>query len=250
MPRFMVTMTKLNKLALITGADITFENQFLIHSPTLKELGEKNISEEDLFKTLRLITISKNQIDYEINAEISNFQLLLGILLNPQFPKEDRNIFFKILEILLQNYNLSLSDIGIVLNDKNQEKFYIINQDNFDTFQQYIKEIFCLDKIFPQENEYNVKSAKAKRIAEQLKERHKILAEKNAENNGNIIGSYLSILSVGMSIPIENVANSTVFQLFYMLDRYTLYYSYDLDVRCKLAGGSGDSKPENWMKIM
>ena len=96
-------MMKLNKLALITGSDILFENQFFIHSPTIEELSLNNITEDELFKTLKLLTICKEDLENEqqFAQEVSNFQLLLAVLFNDKYPEDDRLMFFKILQLNL-----------------------------------------------------------------------------------------------------------------------------------------------------
>ena len=80
---FMVKTMKLNKLALITGSDILFEDQFFIHSPTIEELSLNNITEDELFKVLKLLTICKEDLQNEQTLEdVNNFQLLLAVLFN------------------------------------------------------------------------------------------------------------------------------------------------------------------------
>jgi hypothetical protein len=252
-------MMKLNKLALITGSDILFEDQFFIHSPTIEELSLNNITEDELFKTLKLLTVCKEDLQNEqqfIDKEINNFQLLLAILCNEKYPETDKIMFFKILELLLNNYIVSFSGLGFILNDKNNsESFFFLNEENFDLFQNYIKEIFCFSKIFSSEQskeEYNVVGERAKKIAEQLKKRHEKLAAKNkskTNENACILANYMSILAIGIPCDLNSLVNKTVYQIFNLLDRYSLYYNYDLDVRCKLAGSTEETEVENWMKI-
>jgi hypothetical protein len=40
----------------------------------------------------------------------------------------------------------------------------------------------------------------------------------------------------------------TMFQLYDLVERYMLYINWDMDVRCRLAGGKPDNQPDNWMK--
>lgn len=247
----------MNKLALITGSDILFENQFLIHSPTLIELSDNNISEDLFFKVLKLLTISKEGLQAQKNLdELSNFHLLLAVMFNEQWPSEDRDGFFKVLELLLKDYKISLSEMGFILNDKNKEEsFYCLNAENFNIFQEYIKKIFCMDKIFSssqQSSEYNPSGDRARAIAEKLKQRHQTLAvkdDKKQDKDVSILANYVSILAIGIPCDINDLKNVTVYQLYDLLDRYSLYYNYDLDVRCKLAGSTEKSEVENWMKI-
>ena len=232
---FMVKTMKLNKFCLISGKDIQFENTFYIHAPTIEELGEYNISEDDLLKALRVITITKNVLENIPNEkqDINTFFFFLAVLANPNFPEEDKQNIVNVLSLILNRYKLMLNDKGIMLiNTLDNKQIFYINENNFEIFQNYLREIFCLEKFFPQEQEYNVKSEKARRIAEQLKH------------------SYISILSIGTNTPLDNLINKTIYQIFYLLDRYTLYYNVDLDIRCRLAGSTNDKEMDNWMKII
>ena len=40
----------------------------------------------------------------------------------------------------------------------------------------------------------------------------------------------------------------TIFQLYDLLERYSLFTGWDIDIRSRLAGAKSDSKPDNWMK--
>ena len=60
---------------------------------------------------------------------------------------------------------------------------------------------------------------------------------------------YLSILTIGLnSMSLEDCLNLTLFQMYDLVEGYTLYVNYDIDIRSRLAGGKPDSKPDNWMK--
>ena len=56
-------------------------------------------------------------------------------------------------------------------------------------------------------------------------------------------------LAIGIPCDLNSLVDKTVYQIFNLLDRYSLYYNYDLDVRCKLAGSTEETEVENWMKI-
>lgn len=40
----------------------------------------------------------------------------------------------------------------------------------------------------------------------------------------------------------------TMYQLFDLIERYSLYINWDLDIRSRLAGAKGEKPIENWMK--
>jgi hypothetical protein len=47
---------------------------------------------------------------------------------------------------------------------------------------------------------------------------------------------------------LQELSNLTMFQLYDLIERYMLWTNWDLDIRQRLAGGSPDSTPDNWMK--
>ena len=51
-------------------------------------------------------------------------------------------------------------------------------------------------------------------------------------------------------MPLSEAMNLTMYQLYDLVERYTLYVNWDLDIRQRLAGGKPDSSPDNWMKII
>jgi hypothetical protein len=58
-------------------------------------------------------------------------------------------------------------------------------------------------------------------------------------------------LTVGLdSMSLHDLVNCTMFQLYDLLERYTLYINWDLNLRTRLAGGKPDTQPEDWMKII
>ena len=46
----------------------------------------------------------------------------------------------------------------------------------------------------------------------------------------------------------DTISSLTMFQLYDLVERYSLYQAWDIDMKARLAGAEGDSKVENWMK--
>ena len=40
----------------------------------------------------------------------------------------------------------------------------------------------------------------------------------------------------------------TLYQLLDLIERYSLYVNWDIDIRSRLAGASPGDSPDNWMK--
>ena len=47
---------------------------------------------------------------------------------------------------------------------------------------------------------------------------------------------------------LRECLNLTLYQLFDLLERYSLYIDWDIDIRSRLAGGKSEKELENWMK--
>ena len=81
-----------------------------------------------------------------------------------------------------------------------------------------------------------------------MRGRQRVAAQKG-QSNTSIFSQYLSILTVGLSsMSMQNVMDLTMYQMYDLIERYMLYVNWDIDVRCRLAGGKPDSQPDNWMK--
>ena len=74
------------------------------------------------------------------------------------------------------------------------------------------------------------------------------VAELNGSANASIFSQYLSILSVGLQMSLQDLMDLTMYQLYDLVERYQLYISWDIDIRSRLAGAKPDDRPDNWMK--
>ena len=83
-----------------------------------------------------------------------------------------------------------------------------------------------------------------------MRARQRVAAQKGQdESNASMFAQYLSILTVGLgSMSLKDLINLTMYQLYDLVERYTLYTAWDIDIRSRLAGGKPDSTPDNWMK--
>lgn len=241
----------MNKLALYTGVDLLFEKNFFIHQPTIAEISSM-FTEPEFIKVLQFCTRKPQE-----GMQLNNL-LLFYILLHKgeNVTDEDRNNVALFLNFLFGNCEIKFLEQGIMIAKDAQKDFLILDNNLFIKLQDYIKEIFCIHKLFseqtPQE-EFNPIDAKAAAIAEALNKGRKKVAEAKlnnaAINNKSIFGSYLEILSVGLNLSIKELSNYTLFQLFGVLDRFTKKQSFDIDLECRLAGAKGDKPLEQWMSI-
>ena len=127
---------------------------------------------------------------------------------------------------------------------------FIVDENNFDFFQSYFEQIFCLGG--KAEDKFNPANAAAQKIAEKLMRGRRIVAEQKRTKNGNknvsILSQYTSILSVGLHIPLQDLLDLTIYQLYDLVERYRLWAAWDIDTRARLAGANPESQPDDWMK--
>jgi hypothetical protein len=66
---------------------------------------------------------------------------------------------------------------------------------------------------------------------------------------GSALAQYISTLTVGLnSMSLQKCLDLTIYQMYDLMERYSLYINWDIDLRSRLAGGKPDKPAENWMK--
>jgi len=240
----------LDSLLLLSGNDIPFvEANITIHNPTLKEIAY--VGEENFLNGYQMLNVSKNFLSEEdkVNLEnISNFDILIAILRERNaVMQKNRNCILMVLALLFPSYAISLKKDSIALKKEGTEETYFINRENFNIFQNIIKQMFSFG---PDDNEddFNPNGRLAEKIAKKLKKRHEKLAEIHDQTKVDIYSRYISVLAIGLSLNIRDVIEMTPYQLFDQLNRYVLKDSYNNNIQARLAGAKDIKDPEDWMK--
>ena len=237
------------RLALMTGVDIPIpECQLIAHQPTIKEISY--IGEIDFFIGIQTLSLHKEMFvtseDKNVLDTISNFQIFMMIMTDKE-TKEKKQQVMQVLTIVFPNYKVFLSPNSLIF-QKDKESF-LVDETNFDFFQNTIREIFCSKNGPMDQQAFNPANAKAKEIAEKLMRGRQRVAAQKGFVNSSIFSIYLSSLSVALHMPISYLAeNYTMYMLYDQIERYSLYMNWDIDLRVRLAGGKPDSNPDNWMK--
>ena len=227
-------------LALATGIDIPIpECQLVVHQPTIKEIGA--VGEKEFFTAIQCLCIS-NQMDRTDLEGVSNFQIFMTIM-SDKGSSDKKNMVINTLYLLFPKYHISITPRALLFNLENEN--IIIDENNFSSFQEVLRQISCLNGS--KGDQFNPGNAAAAEIARKLERgRQRVAAQKQgAGNNASVFSQYLSILSVGLHMSLQDLSNLTVYQFYDLIDRYTLYINWDLDLRQRLAGGTPDSKPDN-----
>ena len=234
------------RLALLTGIDIPIkELQVSIHQPTIKEISM--VGEEDFYQGIQCLWVDKNKVleDERLISQTTNFQILMTIMQDPETGKDSKFVVSQVLKLCFPSFNLLVLPRSLLL--KNDQQEVIIDENNFDVLQDILKEIFCYKES--SQDTFNPGNDAAREIAEKLMRGRKRVAAQKSQQDGSILSKYLSILTVGLNtMSLDNLISCTLFQLYDLIERYHLYMSWDLDIRQRLAGGSPDSHPDDWMK--
>lgn len=241
----------MDNLLLLSGNDIPFpQGQVTIHQPTIKEIAY--IGEESFFMGCQLLNFSKNILSKEdkTNLEnVSNFEVLMSIMMDKSKSLQQQKLnVLMVLTLLFPTRRIEYRDSSIVLTDNETGEFGLINKNNFEDFKQVLVEMFDL-KTFKDE-EYNPAGDRARQIAEKLNERKRKLAElkKGDGEKIDILGRYISILSVGLQKDMNVLFGYTVYQLYDEFKRYEAKMSFDFYVQAKAAGAQDIKEVEDWMR--
>lgn len=235
------------RLALMCGTDIPVpECQLVIHQPRIKEIAL--IGEKDFFAGIQCLCISKQMFsqDESLLQNTSNFQIFMTVMQEKE-AIDKKLAVQQLFTILFPQYKVMITPRSIVFSQESGT--IMIDEKNFEFLQNSLSQICCLRSGANNQQSYNPSDKKAREIAEKLmKGRQKIAAEKG-EDNISIFSQYLSILTVGLhSMSLQNLMDLTIYQMYDLIERYSLYMNWDIDVRSRLAGGKPDSQPDNWMK--
>lgn len=246
------------KLALMAGVDIpVVEIQTIIHQPTIKEIAF--IGEKDYFMTLQLLCFNKDTI-IASNPEgssrlvaMNDFQIFMTLVneVQPEHASERKQMLQRMFTLLFPAYQMQFLPSGAMFFNNAQIKHnFTIDENNFSIIKNVITEIGGLNNNMGGSNSsFNPKGQRAAEIAAKIMRGRQRTAKQRGDSSEGILSKYVSILTVGLnSMTLADCLNLTVYQLYDLIERYGLYTQWDLDIRSRLAGGSPDDKPDDWMK--
>ena len=235
------------RLALMCGIDYPVpECQLVIHQPRISEIAY--IGEADFFTGIQCLCLNKSMFvkDESLLANTNNFQIFMTIMSEKE-TADKKFAVQQVCTLLFPKYKVLMTPRTVLLNGEGGS--IQIDEQNFEYLQEAITNICCLKTGPMDQHSFNPANQKAREIAEKLmRGRQRVAAEKGT-NNTSIFSQYLSMLTVGLgSMSLQDTMNLTMFQLYDLVERYMLYINWDMDVRCRLAGGKPEGQPDNWMK--
>ena len=241
------------QLALMTGVDIPIPDcNLVIHQPTIKEISF--MGEKEYFLAIQTLSLDKRSLveDETLLTDLTNFKIFMTIITD-KASLEVKKIVEKAFSLLFPNYSISITNRSIIFilkSNSEDNQPVMLDENNFDTFQEILKQICCLNHNSMQESGFNPQNSRAKEIADKLlKARQRVAAQKHENSNTSLLGQYLSVITVGIgSMSLEDCLNLTMYQVFDLVERYSLYTTWNIDIKVRLAGGKSDKEPDNWMK--
>ncbi len=235
------------RLALITGADIPIpECQLVLHQPTIKEIAF--MGEHEFFVGVQTLTLHKSMFmdkDKGVPESITNFQIFMTIV-NGKETADKKEIVKQLFLIIFPKYKVLFTPNSILFQDDNGN--HMVDASNFESLQEILRMVFCVNSTDMDKQAFNPANDAAKEIAEKLMRGRQRVAAQSGENNHSIFSQYLSVLVIGTQLGFNELQTYTMYQIFDLMERYSLYTNWDIDLRCRLAGGKPDTQPDNWMK--
>lgn len=240
-------MDKDLRLALMTGIDIPIpECKLVVHQPRIEEIAF--LGDTPFFTGTQTLCLYKSMfvrgnVDLD---DIKNFQIFMMVMTEKETTDKKRCVL-DVLKLLFPDYKVLLTPRSLVFQKEGLDTI-MIDEDNFEFLQEVLRQIFCVNQGPMDQQAFNPADEKAREIAEKLMRGRQRVAAQKGTSNSSIFVRYLSVLSIGLNIPIQNLQKYTMFQFYDLIERYSLYMNWDIDIRTRLAGGKPDSHPENWMK--
>lgn len=240
-----------SRLALMTGIDFPIPDcHLIIHQPTLKEIAF--IGEDEYYTGLQTLCLRNSMFGQaddgkSLVSAYSNFQIFMAIMKGKE-TLDKRKSVQQILMLFFPDYQVEFIDADSMTFFDKKGDGILIDNTNFEKLQETVRQVACIGNSAGEEQDYNPADTRARKIAEKLKMSRQRMAEQKSNSHFSILTRYISSLSVGLKMPLDAVSNLTLYQLYDLLERYSLYQAWDLDLKARLAGATGDSKVEDWMK--
>ena len=235
------------RLTLMCGTDYPVpECSLVVHQPRIKEIAY--VGETDFISGIQCLCLNKTMFvkDESLLATTNNFQIFMTIMSEKE-AIDKKFAVQQVCTLLFPKHKVLFTPRSMILNGEGSS--VQIDENNFEYLQEAISNICCLKTGPMDQQSFNPADEKAREIAEKLMRGRQRVAAQKGQTNVSVFSQYLSILTVGLeSMSLQDAMDLTMFQLYDLVERYMLYINWDMDIRCRLAGGKPDSQPDNWMK--
>ena len=245
-------MANYTRAQLLSKEPLDFHG-LLIYKPTLSEIekiGFDNYNRYTARLTLSVLDIAKFLEEQHIGGNVPTpLHFVIDTTVN-------NPIAFLELQIAFFTYlrkPIEISGDNIVVLDKKPEQNFILNESNFNEFQEAL---LMINKMYDVEDEREIISPNEKlrqkfiQARLKLREAKRLEREKNAKKGDGItLPDIISSLCVyGIGYTMLNVWDLTIYQLYDQFERVTAKEKYDKDYSAILAGADAKKiKLQNWM---
>jgi hypothetical protein len=235
------------RLALMAGSEIPIpECQITLHQPSIKEISF--LGENDFFIGVQCLCLHKSMFveDKDALSDINNFQIFMTMMMDKS-TADKKACVQQLLNLVFPKYKILITPRSILFQSEGGS--HIVDESNFEILQDNLRLVFCANTGPMDQQAFNPANDKAREIAQKLmRGRQRVAAQKDGGSHSTF-SRYLSILSIGLSsMSLHDLLNCTMYQMYDLLERYTLHLNWDMNIRTRLAGGKPDSQPEDWMK--
>jgi hypothetical protein len=230
----------IDKLKLMSGVPIALHELGLsINQPKLKDIAL--MGEADFFKNISYFLVSKTKLNIPI--EVSDFDLFM------YFINQDESLQASISDIFILIIDglesIKFYDSFIIVNALGHE--CIIDEPKFLIIKETLIQIFCLESQ-GKTSDLNPANKLAQEIADKLKKRQQQLSAESPKQQSDIFSDLISILSIGTNaLSIEDCLNLTVFQIYNLIKRFTMYQEHNRQIQA-LIQGAKDIELVEWTK--
>lgn len=246
-------MAKYNKLDLLSNEPLDFYG-LKIYKLTLKEIsqiGFNNYNRYTSLLTMSILDIAKFLEEQKIGGDVpSPLYFLIDSATSSQINFfETQLAFFTYLKKPIE-----ISNQTIIVKDGTPEGDFILNENNFNEFQEAL---LMINKIYDIEEEREINSPnevlKQKFIKARLKlrEAKRRQREKDSQKGDGItLPDIISALcAYGIGYTMFNVWDLTIYQLYEQFERISAKEEYEHNYSALLAGADSKKiKLKNWMK--
>ena len=205
-------------LALFTGVDIPIPAcQVIIHQPSITEISM--VGEKVFLSGIQALCIDKSQFEEGGKKDLSNttnFQIFMTIMHEKEAKEVKKNVM-DALSLIIPNTKVTITPRALLLNYNGAN--IIIDEGNFEEFQNILRQVFCLKK---KEEDFNPANEAAAKIAEKIKKGRARVAHLKGEDVGSIYAKYVSSLAIGLRLPLDKLINCTIYQINDMIERFSL----------------------------
>lgn len=231
---------KIDKLSLMAGSPIPLEELgIVINQPKLKDIAL--MGEANFFKNISYFLVSRAKLNIPI--EISDFDLFM------YFINQDQSLQASISDIFILTIegidSIKFYDTFIIINALGHE--CIIDEPKFLIIKETLIQIFCLES-HGKTSDLNPANKLAQEIAEKLRKRQERLSGASSKQESSIFPDLISILSIGSnSLDIDACLNLTVYQIYNLIKRFTMYQEHNRQIQALLQGAK-DIELTEWTK--